>query len=76
MSTSPIGNNPFLASLESTGSSSSSGTASGSALGSANTFYNLLVTQLTNQDPLNPMSNTDLSAQLAQFSTASGVQAM
>ena len=76
MSTSPIGNNPFLASLESTGSSSSSGTSGSSALGSANTFYNLLVTQLTNQDPLNPMSNTDLSAQLAQFSTASGVQAM
>ncbi|WP_297913015.1 FlgD immunoglobulin-like domain containing protein [Thiomonas sp.] len=76
MSTSPIGNNPFLASLESTGSSSSSGTSGSSALGNANTFYNLLVTQLTNQDPLNPMSNTDLSAQLAQFSTASGVQAM
>ena len=76
MSTSPIGNNPFLASLESTGSSSSSGASGSSALGSANTFYNLLVTQLTNQDPLNPMSNTDLSAQLAQFSTASGVQAM
>ncbi len=76
MSTSPIGNNPFLASLESTGSSISSGTSGSSALGNANTFYNLLVTQLTNQDPLNPMSNTDLSAQLAQFSTASGVQAM
>ena len=76
MSTAPIGNNPFLASLESTGSSSSSGTSGSSALGNANTFYNLLVTQLTNQDPLNPMSNTDLSAQLAQFSTASGVQAM
>ena len=76
MSTSPIGSNPFLSSLESAGSSSSSGASGMSALGNANTFYNLLVTQLTNQDPLNPMSNTDLSAQLAQFSTASGVQAM
>ncbi len=78
MTTSPIGSNPFLASLQSTSSSASSG-ASGSAagaLGSASTFYNLLVTQLTNQDPLNPMSNSNLSAQLAQFSTASGVQAM
>ena len=34
------------------------------------------MTQLTNQDPMNPMSNTDLSAQLAQFSTASGIQSM
>lgn len=76
MSTSPIGSNPFLSSLESAGSSSTSGASGMSALGNANTFYNLLVTQLTNQDPLNPMSNTDLSAQLAQFSTASGVQAM
>lgn len=76
MSTSPISSNPFLSSLESTGSSSSSGTSGSSALSSASTFYNLLVTQLTNQDPLNPMSNSDLSAQLAQFSTASGVQAM
>ncbi len=76
MTTSPIGSNPFLASLQTGSSSSSSGASGAGALGSANTFYNLLVTQLTNQDPLNPMSNTDLSAQLAQFSTASGVQAM
>ena len=76
MTTSPIGNNPFLSSLQSSKSSSSSGASGIASMGNANTFYNLLVTQLTNQDPLNPMTNTDLSAQLAQFSTASGVQAM
>lgn len=76
MTTSPIGNNPFLNSLQSGGSSAASGASGIASLGNANTFYNLLVTQLTNQDPLNPMTNTDLSAQLAQFSTASGVQAM
>ncbi|MDE2121670.1 MAG: flagellar biosynthesis protein FlgD, partial [Betaproteobacteria bacterium] len=75
MTTSPIGSNPLLSSLQS-GGSASSGASGIASLGNANTFYNLLVTQLTNQDPLNPMSNTDLSAQLAQFSTASGVQAM
>lgn len=32
-------------------------------------FLNLLVTQMRNQDPLNPMDNTEFSAQLAQFSS-------
>lgn len=78
MSTSPIGSNAFLSSLQSSSSSGTSGSSSSglSGLGNVNTFYNLLVTQLTNQDPLNPISNQDLSAQLAQFSTASGVQSM
>jgi flagellar basal-body rod modification protein FlgD len=31
-------------------------------------FLNLLVTQLKNQDPLNPTNNTEFVAQLAQFS--------
>lgn len=37
-------------------------------------FLTLLTTQLENQDPLNPQSPSDLAAELAQFSTASGVQ--
>jgi len=32
-------------------------------------FLNLLVAQLTNQDPLNPQSDTDFVAQMAQFSS-------
>jgi|SRR6185312_5545412 len=32
-------------------------------------FLNLLVTQMTAQDPLNPMSNQDMLAQMVQFST-------
>jgi flagellar basal-body rod modification protein FlgD len=75
MSTSSIGSNAFLSSLQTSGSSGTSGSNT-SGLSNVNTFYNLLVTQLTNQDPLNPMSNSDLSAQLAQFSTASGVQSI
>ena len=31
-------------------------------------FVKLLVTQMTNQDPLNPMDGKDLAVQLAQFS--------
>lgn len=37
-------------------------------------FMNLLTTQLKNQDPTNPMDNNQLTSQLAQFQTASGVQ--
>src|ERR1051325_2808038 len=36
-------------------------------------FLKLLVTQLTNQDPLQPQDNSQFLAQLAQFSTVEGV---
>jgi flagellar basal-body rod modification protein FlgD len=36
-------------------------------------FMTLLVTQLKNQDPLNPMDNAQLTSQLAQLSTVTGV---
>ncbi len=36
-------------------------------------FLKLLVTQLQNQDPLNPMDNAQVTSQLAQISTVDGV---
>lgn len=36
---------------------------------SQNDFLQLLVTQMTTQDPLNPQSSTDFSAQMAQFTS-------
>ncbi len=36
-------------------------------------FLRLLVTQLQNQDPLNPTDNTQFVAQLAQFSSLEGI---
>jgi flagellar basal-body rod modification protein FlgD len=33
----------------------------------------LLVTQLKNQDPLNPLDNAQLTSQLAQLQTVTGV---
>src|SRR5277367_5175661 len=39
-------------------------------------FLTLLTTQLENQDPLNPQNPSDMAAELAQFSTASGVQTL
>lgn len=54
-----------------------SGTTSAAATGStaelSDRFLKLLVTQLKNQDPLNPMENAELTTQLAQMSTVEGV---
>ena len=36
-------------------------------------FLKLLVTQMRNQDPLNPMDNAQVTTQLAQISTVSGI---
>ncbi len=36
-------------------------------------FMTLLVTQMKNQDPLNPMDNAQVTSQLAQLSTVSGI---
>jgi flagellar basal-body rod modification protein FlgD len=53
------------------GSSSSSSSAATGALGTPNEnmFLKLLVTQLKNQDPLNPSDGTQFLSQLAQFSS-------
>lgn len=53
----------------STGSSTgTSATKKNDAMGQTE-FLSLLVAQLQNQDPLNPMDSADFSAQLAQFSS-------
>ncbi|MGD0410532.1 MAG: flagellar hook capping FlgD N-terminal domain-containing protein [Verrucomicrobiota bacterium] len=49
--------------------------AAGQTLTQAN-FLQLLVTQMSSQDPLNPESDTDFAAQLAQFSALQQSQAM
>jgi flagellar basal-body rod modification protein FlgD len=36
-------------------------------------FLKLLVTQLKNQDPLNPMDNAQMTSQMAQISTVEGI---
>ena len=41
--------------------------------GSQDRFLKLLVTQLKNQDPLSPMDNAQLTSQIAQINTVSGI---
>src|SRR5215510_12087951 len=60
----------------SSSTSSTSSTTSSSDAGSADRFLKLLVTQLQNQDPLNPMDNAELTSQMAQINTVSGIQTL
>lgn len=62
-----------MSTVNGVGSGSSLGTGSSvvsstAALGKQD-FLNLLVSQLANQDPLNPMDNQQFASQLAQFSS-------
>ena len=66
--------------LTSSGTTASSASAAASAATSAASsalnvqdFLQLMTTQLQDQDPLNPVSNTDFFSQIAQFSTVSGI---
>lgn len=47
--------------------------ASASDAGSQDRFLKLLVTQLKNQDPLSPMDNAQLTSQIAQINTVTGI---
>ena len=49
-------------------------TAKSSADGQADRFLKLLVAQLNNQDPLNPMDNAQMTSQMAQINTVTGIQ--
>ncbi|MBU1237147.1 MAG: flagellar hook assembly protein FlgD [Gammaproteobacteria bacterium] len=55
---------------------SQSGTSASSKVMSEteNRFLKLLTTQLKNQDPLNPLDNAEVTSQLAQISTVSGIE--
>jgi len=66
------------ASANGTGSTSSTSASDGNsaaqaASDAADRFLTLLVAQLQNQDPLNPMDNAQLTTQLAQISTVNGI---
>jgi flagellar basal-body rod modification protein FlgD len=68
-------NDTTSSSVSSTSSSSSSSsltTSSASDLQSS--FLTLLVAQLKNQDPTNPLQNNELTSQLAQISTLNGIE--
>ncbi|WP_233851714.1 flagellar hook assembly protein FlgD [Paraburkholderia sp. HD33-4] len=63
--------NGTSSSSSATGSTSSTSGTSASDL--QNTFLQLLVAQMKNQDPTNPMDSSQMTSQLAQISTVQGI---
>lgn len=53
--------------------SSGSATNASTAASTQDRFLKLLVTQMKNQDPLNPMDNAQVTSQMAQLSTVTGI---
>ena len=51
-------------------------TTSNTTAAAQDQFLKLLVTQMKNQDPLNPLDNAQVTSQLAQLSTVSGIEKM
>ena len=56
-----------------TSSTSATDPTKSTGSGSEAQFLKLLTTQLQNQDPLNPMDNAQLTSQIAQINTVSGI---
>jgi flagellar basal-body rod modification protein FlgD len=67
MSTSVTGT---AATAATTATTAKSGTATTDA---SDRFLKLLVTQMQNQDPLNPMDNAQVTSQMAQINTVTGI---
>ncbi len=69
----------MLTSLANTGaangaSANSTKSSQTDASASQDRFLKLLVAQLNNQDPMNPMDNAQMTSQMAQINTVSGIQ--
>lgn len=60
--------------LDNSSITSAASTTDTSAADLQSNFLTLLVTQLQNQDPTNPMDNSQLTTQLAQINTLSGIE--
>ena len=56
------------------GGSSTSSTQTRNEAGAADRFLKLLVTQMQNQDPLNPLDNAQVTSQMAQINTVTGIE--
>jgi len=54
----------------------STAAAPAAGAGDADRFLTLLVTQMKNQDPLNPLDNAQVTSQLAQINTVKGLETL
>ena len=71
-----ITSDPFAALNTKAAGVNGASSANTSDAGSADRCLKLLVTQMQNQDPLNPMDNAQITSQMAQINTVSGIQTL
>jgi len=74
ITTAPTNPLDALSKSASTTTSTKSPTAQAADTSATDRFLKLLITQMQNQDPLNPMDNAQVTSQMAQISTVSGIQ--
>jgi flagellar basal-body rod modification protein FlgD len=65
-----------VSSVLSASSTASTASATTAAASTSATFLKMLVAQMKNQDPLNPMDNAQVTSQMAQINTVSGIQTL
>ncbi|MDY0748351.1 flagellar hook capping FlgD N-terminal domain-containing protein [Paucibacter sp. R3-3] len=77
MDTSSVANNPTdpYAALNTKNAASTTSAAAGAA-DTQDRFLKLLVAQMQNQDPMNPMDNAQVTTQLAQIQTVTGIDTL
>ena len=68
-----VANVPNVASNELLAAMNPKASAASSTDAAQDRFMTLLVTQMKNQDPLNPLDNAQVTSQLAQLSTVTGI---
>ena len=74
MATSGIIDTPQASTFNTVNTGNSKSAAANNDIGAdQDKFMKLLITQLKNQDPLNPMDNAAMTSQLAQLSTVTGI---
>jgi flagellar basal-body rod modification protein FlgD len=69
-------NNAHNVPTPATGTNASTAAAGAAGAMNQNDFLKLMTTQLTTQDPFNPVDNTQMVAQMAQFSQVAGIAQM
>jgi flagellar basal-body rod modification protein FlgD len=68
--------NDLMSTMNAKAAGSSGGSGTDSVKADTDKFMTLLVTQLQNQDPLNPMDNSQMTSQLAQLQTVTGINTL
>ncbi len=72
MTTPPISNSTATTANSAATAAAKAGTTS--AADQQDRFMQLLVAQMKNQDPLNPMDNAQMTSQIAQINTVAGIE--